>query len=183
MAIVGRLEALARLREGQERMDALLARLKGKELTRPATIGSGDWSAKDLIGHIATWEELAVGSIRAFESHRTPWPERKGGVFSAATSGKISAFNARTVGQKRGLSLREVKAAARRTHQELLSSIESLSDEDWKAKAFYPTPNNRRRTLAALLGAVLAANTGPFCHNLDHLPDLEAYVRSSRKSR
>jgi hypothetical protein len=142
LAIVGRMEALARLREGQERMDALLAHLRGEELTRPATIGSGDWSAKDLIGHIATWEELALAAIRDFGSHRTPWPERKGGVFSAPATGKISAFNARTVGQKRGLSLREVKAAARRTHHELLSSI----------------------------------NTGAFRHNLDHLPDLEAYV-------
>jgi hypothetical protein len=183
LAIVGRLEALARLREGQERMDALLARRKGKELTRPATIGSGDWSAKDLIGHIATWEELALGAIRDFGSRRTPWPERKGGVFAAPATGKISAFNARTVGQKRALSLREVKAAARKTHDALLSSIESLSDEDWKAKAFYPTPNNRRRTLAALLGAILAANTGAFRHNLDHLPDLEAFVRSSSGTR
>ena len=183
MAIVDRLEALARLREGQERVDALLARLKGKELIRPGTIGSGDWSAKDLIGHIATWEELALGSIRDFGSHRTPWPERQGGVFSAPTTGKISSFNARTVAQKRGLGLREVKAAARRTHRELLSSIESISDEDWKAKAFYPTPNNRRRTLAALLGAILAANTGAFRHNFDHLPDLEAHVRSSSMSR
>jgi hypothetical protein len=164
-------------------MDALLAHLNGKELTRPATIGNGDWSAKDLIGHIATWEELALGSIREFASHRTPWPERKGGVFSAPATGKISAFNARTVGQQRALSLREVKSPARRIHQELLSSIESLSDDDWMTKAFYPTPSNRRRTLAALLGAILAANTGAFRHNFDHLPDLEAFVRSSSGTR
>jgi hypothetical protein len=183
MAIVGRLEALARLQEGHERMDALLAHLKGKDLTRPAAIGNGDWSAKDLIGHVATWEELALSAIRDFGSHRTPWPERKDGVFAAPATGKISAFNARTVGQKRGLSLPEVRAEARRTHRELLSSIESLSDDDWKARAFYPTPNNRRRTLAALLGAILAASTGAFRHDFDHLPDLEAYVRSSIRSR
>jgi hypothetical protein len=176
--VVGRLEALARLREGQALMDELLARLSDTELARPGTIGKGDWSAQDLIGHIATWESLALGSIREFTSGRTPWPERPDGVFSAPATGKVVALNARTIEEKRGLSLRQVRVEAGRTHDELLSAIESLSDEAWKGKAFYPTPNNRRRTLAALLGTVLAGNTGAFRHNLDHIPDLKAFVRS-----
>jgi hypothetical protein len=178
--VVDRPEALARLREGQAGMDELLAGLSETELTRPGTIGNGDWSAQDLIGHIATWESLALGSIRDFTSGRIPWPERPEGVFSAPATGKVAALNARTIEEKRGLSLQEVVADARRTHAELLSAIESLSDEAWKGKAFYPTPNHRRRTLAALLGAVLAANTGAFRHNLDHIPDLRAFVRSRR---
>jgi hypothetical protein len=181
--IVGRVEALARLRDGQARLDELLAGLSASDLTRPGTIGGGGWSVKDLIGHIATWERLAVRSIREFKSHEIPWPERPEGVLSAPATGKVAAFNGRTLKENGALSLGEIRATARRTHEELLSEIEGVDDRDWKAKAFYPTSNNRRRTLAALLGSILAAESGAFRHNLDHIPDLEAYVRSSRGSR
>jgi DinB family protein len=176
--VVGRGEALARLRDGKARLDELLAGLSANDLTRPATIGNGGWSVKDLIGHIATWEALALRSIREFRSHDIPWPERPEGVLSAPATGKVAALNARTLQEISALSLREIRATAHRTNDELISAIEGLDDRDWKAKAFYPTSNNRRRTLAALLGAILAAESGPFRHNFDHVPDLEAFVRS-----
>jgi hypothetical protein len=176
--VVGRGEALARLRDGQARLDELLAGLSTNDLTRPATIGGGGWSVKDLIGHIATWEGLALRSIREFRSHDIPWSERPEGVLSAPATGKVAALNARTLQENSTLSLREIRATAHRTHDELISAIEGLDDRDWKAKAFYPTSNNRRRTLAALLGAILAAESGAFRHNFDHVPDLQAFVRS-----
>jgi hypothetical protein len=181
VAVVDRGEALRRLRDGQARFDRLLAGVAGKELTHPGTIGNGDWSAKDLIGHIATWEGLALASIRDFGAGRTPWPERKAGVFSAPATGKIAAFNERTIKARCREPLSKVKADARRTHRQLLAAIESLSDVDWKAKAFYPTPNNRRRTLAALLGSLLAGEGGAFRHNNSHVSDLRAFVRSASR--
>jgi DinB family protein len=180
VTVVGRVEAIARLRDGQARLDKLLAGLSANDLTRPGTIGGG-WSVKDLIGHIATWEQLALCSIHEFGSHDIPWAERPEGVLSAPATGKVAAFNARTLLENGALSLRKIRATARRTHEELLSAIESLDDRGWKAKAFYPTSNNRRRTLAALLGTILAAESGAFRHNLDHIPDLDVFVRSPRR--
>ena len=56
MADLSRDEAVAELEDGQRRIDQLLQGLSEEDLIRPATIGGGDWSAKDLIGHVATWE-------------------------------------------------------------------------------------------------------------------------------
>jgi DinB family protein len=181
VAVVDRLEALKRLREGQHAVDDVLRGLSSKELQR-AGIGNDAWTAKDLIGHLATWEGLALRSIREFRSNRLPWPERKEGVFSAPATGKISAFNVRMLRKKRAWSLGEVKKEARDTHRDLMAEIEALSDEEWKAKASYPTPNNRRRTLAALLGAILAGDTGAFRHEQSHLGDLSTFVRSRQHS-
>jgi hypothetical protein len=72
----------------------------------------------------------------------------------------------------------EGEADARSIHRELLAAIESFSDAEWNAKASYRTPNNRRRTLGALLGSLLAGEGGAFRHNESHVRDLAAFARS-----
>ena len=56
-------EALATLRDGNDRLAALFAGLDEEAMVRRRTIGSGEWSAKDLMGHMALWEELALATI------------------------------------------------------------------------------------------------------------------------
>jgi hypothetical protein len=178
LAALSRQEALTILEDGHERLLAQFDRLSDDDAVRPGTIGGGEWSAKDLIGHIATWEALALRSLIEWRSGEMPWVERADGPFSAPTTGKVDAFNAKTVSEKAGAALGEIRADAQKTHRDLIEAIESLSDREWAAKAFYPTPNGRRRKLGTLLGSVLGAPQGPFAHALAHLPDLAAHVRS-----
>lgn len=70
----------------------------------------------------------------------------------------------------------QLRDAARATHGSLIGAIRAMSDEEWAAKAPYPT--ERRTTLGALLASVTGAKRGPFAHAFDHLPDLEVYVSS-----
>ena len=169
-------EAVSTLREGQKRLDELLARLSHEDLVKPATIGGGDWSAKDLIGHVAAWEEQAVTSLAEWRSGETPAVEKPGGPMSGSDG--VDAFNARAVAEEREVSLEEVVEHARATHQELVEAIEGLSDGEWLAKAQYPVQDGRERVLAMLLGFLTAAPQRPFGHAFAHLPDLEAYVGS-----
>jgi hypothetical protein len=60
MASITREQAIQTLEDGQRRLDALFGQLAEEQLVRPATIGGGDWSAKDLLGHIARWNEIAI---------------------------------------------------------------------------------------------------------------------------
>ena len=176
MATPSRHEATSTLREGQERLDELLARPSDEDLVKPATIGGGDWSAKDLVGHVASWEELALSSLAEWRRGEMPGVERPGGPM--AGSDRVDAFNARAVEVKRGLSLQEVAQRARTTHRELIEAIDGLSEEEWLAKAPYRIPDGGERLLATLLGFLTAAPQRPFGHVFAHLPDLEAYVRS-----
>ena len=56
----------------------------------------GPWSVKDLIGHITTWENEALKSVRQCLAHGDPkmlrWPD-------------LDAFNERTVESKRATPL------------------------------------------------------------------------------
>ncbi|MGH2573235.1 MAG: DinB family protein [Actinomycetota bacterium] len=178
MAAPTREEAVRNLEGGHARVDLLVSGVSEEDLTRPATIGGGDWSAKDLIGHLATWEEVALRTLREFQGGEMPWIERDEGPFSAPETGKVDAFNAQAVAEMKQRSLGEVRSEAERTHRELIDAIQAMSDEQWTAKAFYPTSSNRRRRLATLVGSVLAAPQRPFGHAFAHVPDLEAYTSS-----
>ena len=65
-------EALAMLEDGQQKVDALVAQLSDEEQERPATIGGGDWSAKDLLGHIARWNEIAIEALGSWRKGERP---------------------------------------------------------------------------------------------------------------
>ena len=72
MTGLARAEAVTLLEEGHKALQAVFARLSADEMTRPATIGTGAWSAKDLLGHIAFWEELATETVAAWRAGRRP---------------------------------------------------------------------------------------------------------------
>jgi hypothetical protein len=171
-------DALQTLREGQARIDELLGGLTDEQLARPATIGGGDWSAKDLIGHLASWEELALRSLKEFQAGQKPWVESPEGPLSAPATGKVDAFNAAAVAEKQAQTLADVRRGAADVHDELVNQIAATSDAEWFGKASYETPNRRRRKLCTLLGSILGAPQRPFGHAFAHIPDLEAYVVS-----
>jgi hypothetical protein len=172
MAVPSRQEANDALREGEGLMRELLAGVSAEELERPATIGDGDWSAKDLLGHIATWEGIALGTLAEWRGGSRPWIED---VFAGGTDA-VDELNARLVEEKRALSLEEVRSEAETVHLRLLQEIEGTPDGEWTARAGYRT--ERREHLGTLLGSVLGAPKRPFGHVLAHLPDLEKFVRS-----
>src|SRR5437588_10756009 len=109
MAAPTRDEALATLAEGQSALDRWLAPLSDEELVRPATIGGGDWSAKDLLGHIAFWEELAIGALADWRDGRKPSIED---IFAGGAA-SIDAANARNQDLTARQTVDEVRARAR----------------------------------------------------------------------
>jgi hypothetical protein len=150
----------------------LLDQVSQDDLVRPGTIGGGEWSAKDLVGHVGTWEEAAMEALSEWRQGLLPTIETE--AFASAEG--VDRFNARTVEAKAKLSLAETRAEAERVHAALEHEIETMSDDEWAAGAPYET--ERRRHLFELLGSVLGAPKRPFGHAFAHLPDLEAFVRS-----
>ena len=58
--------ALRILRESRERTLELLERVPRGGFTRPG-LGGGEWSPKDLVGHLSSWEEYALDALAAWE--------------------------------------------------------------------------------------------------------------------
>lgn len=72
MAVPTRPAAVQTLEEGHRAIRRLLAEMSEEELIRPGTIGGGSWSAKDLLGHLTSWEEIALASLHEWRRGERP---------------------------------------------------------------------------------------------------------------
>ena len=172
MSAVTREDALATLSEGWVVLDDLVARLTPDQLIAPKTIGGGDWSAKDLVGHLAFWEELAVKALGAIRAGSRPDIED---TFARGAEG-IDEINAENYERTAAQSLNDVLARAHAAHEAITAAIKEMSDDEWLAKVPYEA--ERRETTAQLLASIVGAPKRPFGHAFAHIPDLEAYVSS-----
>lgn len=114
---------LKRLDEAWAAMKESYAGLSDSQLTEPGV--TGDWSVKDILAHVTTWEEEAIKVLPLIvEGGRLPrYSQRYGG---------IDAFNAQMTEQKRGLSLSDVLRQLDETHRRLIDYVNSVSEEQFR---------------------------------------------------
>jgi hypothetical protein len=174
MASITREQAIQTLEDGQEQLDALFAQLSPAQMGQPATIGGGDWSAKDLMGHIARWNEIAMDALESWRAGEVPWIEGQ-------WSGGADKVNADNYAASRDDSVERARSRLRRSHEALLGAITNMSNEEWHSKAPYVT--GRRQWLGILLGGITGAPKRAFGHAFAHLADLEAYVAGVKMPR
>jgi hypothetical protein len=155
--MTSRAEALTILAEGQAGLDQHFGRLDEAALVRPATIGGGEWSAKDLMGHIAFWEELALEAIDASRAGRTP------AVDEFKDANEANAHNQRNTAPQ---SLAETQKRAEAAHNAILAAIRNMSDAEWA-------------TLDARVAGILGGPRGAFDHAWAHLDDLRQYAETA----
>jgi hypothetical protein len=83
---------------------------------------TGDWSVKDILAHVSTWEEEALKHLpHILEGERPP-------RYSTQYGG-IDAFNALMTEKKRRLSLAEVLRQLDETHTRLIEFVQSAPEE------------------------------------------------------
>jgi hypothetical protein len=81
----------------------------------------GNWSVKDILAHVTTWEEEALKHLPVILAGGRP-PRY-------VTFGGIDAFNAQMTERKRGLSLSEVRTQLDETHRRLVDYIQSAPED------------------------------------------------------
>lgn len=163
-------QALATLEEGHRAVAELLAAMSDEELERPATIGGGDWSAKDLAAHLAEWESHAVGAIAQWRRGERP-------DALDLTDERVDRLNAEAIALHRPHPSRAARARFESTYGTLVEAIDGLSDEDWEASI--PSAEGAI-SLGELIGGVLGGPSGTFDHTAAHLGHLRDYARSLR---
>jgi hypothetical protein len=172
MASITPEQAIQTLEDGQRQLEALFAQLSEEQLVQPATIGGGDWSAKDLMGHIARWNEIAMEALASWRDGQMPWIEGQ-------WSGGVDKINAENYELSRDHPLERARGRLRQSNEALVGAIRDMGNEEWHSKAPYVT--ERRQWLGMLLGGITGAPQRAFGHAYAHLGDLEAYVASVKK--
>jgi hypothetical protein len=112
---------LQRLDTAWAAFQAAYADLPDSRLTESRVVE--DWSVKDILAHVTTWEEEALKYLPLIIAGGRP-PRY-------ATYGGIDAFNARMTEQKRALSLAEVRTQLDETHHRLIALVERVPEEQF----------------------------------------------------
>lgn len=87
---------------------------------------TGDWSIRDILAHVTTWEEEALKHLPFIIDGKKP-PR-----YSVAYGG-IKAFNAHKTEEKKNLSLSEVLRQQESTHRRLIEFIESAPEDQFRS--------------------------------------------------
>jgi hypothetical protein len=162
--VTTRQEAIDVLERGQASVRRLLRRIPVHWVARPG-LGGGDWSPKDLVGHLCYWEE------RVLEA-RAAWGRGAGAPIDREIySRSIGAINADAVRARSRHTLAKVLRDWDNVHGELIRTIRTMPDARWENPA---TPRGRK-SLGHRMGQLLVGRE-PFAHAEAHLEDLTAFV-------
>jgi hypothetical protein len=102
------------------------AGISEREMIEPGVVE--EWSVKDILAHVTTWEEEALQNLPLILAGKpTPrYSQRYGG---------IDAFNARMTEEKRDLSLAEVLRQLDETHRRLIAYVETVPEDQFTREA------------------------------------------------
>jgi hypothetical protein len=109
---------LRRLEEDWQSFLATFAGLSDAVLHEPGVVG--EWSIRDLMAHVTTWEEEALKAL--------PSILEGGSTVRYAQYGGIDAFNAAALERKRHMSLAEVRRALASTHTRLVDFVSGVPE-------------------------------------------------------
>ena len=141
-----------------------LAGLTPDELTTPGVVG--EWSVKDILAHITTWEQRFLKALAVVERGETPdWPE------AGYTWDDLDALNARDFRANQERPLTEVWLAFAGSYAELLDKAAALPDVALLTPGYYAW------TEAHALWRYLDANAG------DHYREHAEQIRQWRAGR
>lgn len=149
-------DLVARFRQSHDELAAVIARFSDQALTKPGA--EGDWSARELMAHIAAWDswtrraiELRLTSenlpAEMLEEARNPDP-----------------FNARAAEAWKGYDAAEARAAFDKAHADLVEFMSSTPPE--KLYRQIMRPNGKTTTPVSSLSVLVR-------HNDEHRAHLE----------
>ena len=119
------------------------------------------WTIKDLLGHIAMWQQVAIQFIKEYKFDGTPK------MLGLKDDDDLNRFNKRGVAMRRDWTLAMTRAELEATHRDLIAAVESLSDQDLTQPL--PQPWDKGATLERLI----AVNS--YQHVPEHLEQIDLF--------
>lgn len=162
-------QALAKLREVFDGWEQLLSGLSEAEIT---TARGTDMSIRDVIAHVAGWQQLSVERLSAALEHRDP-VSPSWSLAANPDDGDHDATNARIQAQADGKSWSDVHREWRTQFQHFLELGEAVPDEDLLTVGQFPWFYDEY----ALVGVL----QGSYEHHQEHLEPFVADEASPQR--
>jgi hypothetical protein len=140
---------------GRQQLEAALVRMTDHQMT--LTILHGEWTVKDLLGHLAFWEETVAELYATLRAGQEPAPF------------ELDALNAKMLAQWGPVPLSEVKTREKAAFQRVLTLIETASEAELFDPAHFPWTGGR-----AFEGFFQDNTCG---HYEEHLPEIIIWLK------
>ena len=156
-------ELSALIRQTSTRMELLLAQLSVAEINQPGAVGV--WSVKDVLAHIAYWEQYTTGILAAVARGEAP---------TLVADDETERRNASVIAQYYQRSLAAVISDWQQAREDLLEQLEYLSDQDLNDADRFPW-NNGRTLLERIAG-------DSYDHEQEHIDQIRAWMERDKRS-
>ena len=114
---------LDNIHAGRQRLETTLARVDAGQMVQPGA--EGVWSVKDILAHIAYWEEELIGWLETAQRGEVP-----ADLAAGFTDEGVDRQNAAVYQQHRDRPLDEVLADFGSSHQAMLRVVERTPEQD-----------------------------------------------------
>ncbi len=148
-------ETLARLAESRQTLHQAIEGLSEEEMTQPQV--EGVWTIKDVLGHIASWEETCLEPLRRYAD---------GGPFEVKVIEDYLAWNDEQAAHKRDIPLDVILDELATIRQGLVEAASRLSARQWKQRV--PFSWGGQGTIAEVLDVF-------YRHELEHVRNIQRW--------
>ena len=111
-------ELLSMLRESRNELSSAIQGLPDDKLTVPL---AGDWSVKDIMGHIASWDEFTVSDLRRIARGRLP-------CLAAFREAEVDNWNAFLIRPRKLFPLPQIRAEFEEARAEMVAALKDLPE-------------------------------------------------------
>ncbi len=134
-------QALAQLVESRQALLTAIEGLSEERMTHEKV--EGEWTAKDILGHIASWEEVAVDALRAIAANE---------LAAVEVISDFDAWNGEQAASKRPEALGVILNGLVAARGEFLTLVAQALPEQWEETFTWPW--GHRNTLAEAMAGL-----------------------------
>jgi hypothetical protein len=130
-------ELSERLAANRAKLEATLARLTSEQRTAPGAVG--EWSAKDVLAHLAEWEEMHIHWMELSACGQAPEVPAPEYTWKADD---VDRLNQAIYEKHCARTWEDVYGWAQAVHARFMAQYERLSEDDLHRKGVVPFTNN-----------------------------------------
>jgi len=153
---MNRKELMDKILSSREQLDEALGQISNERMA--LIILHGEWSVKDLIGHLGFWESRIASLFPLLKAGKTPEPFKD-----------IDLLNSQAIDEMRTLSLADVRRLEKSAYQKILALIKEASDPELFNSDHFAWTEGR------CFEEIISDNT--WGHYEEHLPELQAWLK------
>jgi hypothetical protein len=156
---------LDNMQRGYAALEAVLTPLDQDQVTTAGV--NGDWSIKDILAHIVTWQQVLVDRLQAATRGEKP------ATLLDGTEEEVDRLNAQFYEESKGRPFAQVLADFRTSYWQIVEIVQTISDEE------LTDPHRFAWMGGEPLWRLIAGDT--YGHYPEHIESIQEWLTKTKK--